>query len=207
MTQAYYNRENFGHFGLALRSYAHFTSPIRRYADLIVHRALIAGHGWGDDGLTPESVDALDDTAVHISETERRSMTAERDTTDRYLASFLSERVGNEFTGRVAGIARFGAFVKLDETGADGLVPVRTLGREYFNFDENAQALVGAGTGFRVALGQRVTVRLSEAVPVTGGLLLELLSVDGKSMPRGGGRQRGTGSGQRRSKSRRKKRS
>lgn len=203
MTQAYYNRENFGHFGLALRSYAHFTSPIRRYADLIVHRALIAGHGLGEDGLTSEAATQLDETAVHISETERRSMTAERDTTDRYLAAFLSERVGNEFTGRIAGIARFGAFVKLDETGADGLVPVRTLGREYFNFDENAQALIGSETGFRVALGQNVTVRLSEATPVTGGLLLELLSVEGKPMPRGGGRKK-VGSGKHRSKGRRK---
>lgn len=191
MTQAYYNRENFGHFGLALKSYAHFTSPIRRYADLIVHRALIAGHGWGDDGLQPGDVDGLDDTAVHISETERRSMTAERDTTDRYLAAFLSERVGNEFGGRVSGIARFGAFVKLDETGADGLVPVRSLGREYFNHDAEGQALIGSDTGFRIAMGQRVTVRLAEATPVTGGLLLELLSVEDKKMPAGGRRARG----------------
>jgi len=183
MTQAYYNRENFGHFGLALKSYAHFTSPIRRYADLIVHRALITAHGWGDDGLRAGDAEQLDETAVHISQTERRSMTAERDTTDRYLASFLSERVGNEFAGRVSGIARFGAFVKLDETGADGLIPVRTLGREYFNFDAQAQALVGSDTGFSIALGQRVTVRLSEATPVTGGLLLELLSVEGQSIP------------------------
>ncbi|MEE9427791.1 MAG: ribonuclease R [Paracoccaceae bacterium] len=190
MTQAYYNRENFGHFGLALKAYAHFTSPIRRYADLIVHRSLIAAHGWGDDGQLQQDVEPLDETAVHISETERRSMTAERDTTDRYLASFLSERVGNEFTGRVSGIARFGAFVKLDETGADGLVPVRTLGREYFNHDADAQALVGTDTGFTIALGQRVTVRLSEAVPITGGLLLELLSVEDKAVPQGGRRGR-----------------
>ncbi|MGR3291913.1 MAG: ribonuclease R, partial [Paracoccaceae bacterium] len=177
MTQAYYNRENIGHFGLALKAYAHFTSPIRRYADLIVHRALIAAHGWGEDGLTAADADKLPETATHISETERRSMTAERDTTDRYLASFLSERVGNEFSGRVSGIARFGAFVKLDESGADGLIPVRTLGREYFDHDPKAQTLVGADSGFTIALGQNVTVRLSEAVPLTGGLLLELLSV------------------------------
>ncbi len=194
MTQAYYHPENYGHFGLALRSYAHFTSPIRRYADLIVHRALIAAHGWGDDGQTAADAEGLAETAVHISETERRSMTAERDTTDRYLASFLSERVGNEFTGRVAGIARFGAFVKLDETGADGLIPVRSLGREYFNHDAEAQALVGSDTGFTIALGQRVTVRLAEAVPVTGGLLLELLTVEDKAIPQDRGNRRGKAS-------------
>jgi ribonuclease R len=121
MTQAYYSPENFGHFGLALTHYAHFTSPIRRYSDLIVHRALIAAHGWGNDGLKPDEIERLEETAKHISDTERRSMAAERDTTDRYLAAFLSDRVGATFTGRISGIARFGAFVKLDETGADGL--------------------------------------------------------------------------------------
>ncbi len=189
MTQAYYSRENLGHFGLALRAYAHFTSPIRRYADLVVHRSLIRAHRWGADGLSDEEIARLDETAEHISETERRSMAAERDTTDRYLAAYLSERVGNEFTGRIAGVARFGAFVKLDETGADGLIPVRTLGREYFEFDPDRPALVGVDSGFALALGQRVTVRLSEAVPVTGGLLLELLSVEDKAPPAGGSRR------------------
>jgi ribonuclease R len=194
MQQAYYNPENFGHFGLALRNYAHFTSPIRRYADLIVHRALITAHGWGPDkgkdGLTPDEIERLDDTATHISETERRSMIAERDTTDRYLAAYLSERVGNEFTGRISGMARFGAFVKLDETGADGLVPVRTIGREFFHFDAEAGTLMGADTGFTLAIGQRVTVRLTQAAPVTGGLELELLSVEDATIPTGGGRGR-----------------
>ncbi len=139
MPQAYYNPENFGHFGLALKAYAHFTSPIRRYSDLIVHRALISAHGWGKDGLSPDDIETLHETAAHISETERRSMAAERDTTDRYLAAYLSERVGNEFPGRISGIARFGAFVKLDETGADGLIPIRTLGREFFRHDADAQ--------------------------------------------------------------------
>jgi ribonuclease R len=111
MTQAYYGADHIGHFGLALRSYAHFTSPIRRYADLIVHRALITAHGWGKDGLSPHDIEDIEATGAHISDTERRSMVAERDTTDRYLASYLSERVGNEMTGRISGIARFGAFV------------------------------------------------------------------------------------------------
>ncbi|SFT35599.1 ribonuclease R [Sedimentitalea nanhaiensis] len=194
MTQAYYSPENFGHFGLALQHYAHFTSPIRRYADLIVHRGLITAHGWGaetvgggrpKDGLSVEDIDRLERTAEQISDTERRSMMAERDTTDRYLAAYLSERVGNEFSGRISGIARFGAFVKLDETGADGLIPVRSLGREYFHFDREAGTLMGADTGFIIGIGQRVTVRLAQATPVTGGLELELLTVEDKPMPKG----------------------
>ncbi|MFG6589711.1 ribonuclease R [Sulfitobacter sp. 1A12157] len=187
MTQAYYGPAHIGHFGLALRSYAHFTSPIRRYADLIVHRALITAHGWGKDGLTPEEIEGLEQTGAHISDTERRSMVAERDTTDRYLAAFLSERVGNEFTGRISGIARFGAFVKLDETGADGLVPMRSLGREYFHHDAEAQTLMGSDTGMTIGLGQRVTVRLAEAVPVTGGIALELLEIEDQKVKQGGG--------------------
>ena len=178
MTQAYYGPQHIGHFGLALRSYAHFTSPIRRYADLIVHRALIAAHGWGKDGLRPEDYDQLEQIGAHISDTERRSMMAERDTTDRYLAAYLSERVGNELTGRISGIARFGAFVKLDETGADGLLPMRSLGREYFHYDREAQTLMGSDTGLTIGIGQRVKVRLAEVVPVTGGIALDLLEIE-----------------------------
>ncbi len=185
MTQAYYGPAHIGHFGLALRSYAHFTSPIRRYADLIVHRALITAHGWGKDGLKPEDFETLEQTGAHISDTERRSMMAERDTTDRYLASYLSERVGNEFSGRISGIARFGVFVKLDETGADGLLPMRSLGREYFHHDADAQTLMGADTGTLISLGQRVKVRLAEATPVTGGILLELLEIEDQKVAQG----------------------
>ena len=193
MTQAYYSPKNFSHFGLALQNYAHFTSPIRRYSDLIVHRGLISAHGWGDDGLSEVDIDKLEPTAAHISDTERRSMIAERDTTDRYLAAYLSERVGNEFTGRISGIARFGAFVKLDETGADGLIPMRNLGREYFHFDRENATLMGSDTGMTITIGQRVTVRLAEAAPVTGGIALELLEIDGAKPPSGpsrGGRGR-----------------
>ncbi|MFC3569454.1 ribonuclease R [Paracoccus simplex] len=193
MQQAYYNPENFGHFGLALRSYAHFTSPIRRYSDLIVHRALIMGHKWGDDGLSAQDIETLSETAQHISETERRSMAAERDTTDRYLAAYLADRVGAEFTGRISGVQKFGAFVRLDETGADGLLPIREIGREYFHYDPNAQVLMGSETGLEIGIGQRVTVRLTEAVPLTGGLMLELLEVEGRPMPQGASRGRGKG--------------
>ncbi|ULB08372.1 ribonuclease R [Cereibacter azotoformans] len=183
MTQAYYHAENFGHFGLALRSYAHFTSPIRRYSDLIVHRALILAHGWGDDGLSAQDIEMLEDTAKQISDTERRSMAAERDTTDRYLASWLSDRVGAEFAGRISGVQRFGLFVKLDESGADGLIPIRSVGREFFHFDPESQTLMGADTGTVLGIGQRVTVRLAEAVPLTGGLTLELLAVEDRGLP------------------------
>ena len=194
MTQAYYGPAHIGHFGLALRSYAHFTSPIRSYADLIVHRALITAHGWGNDGLSQHDIEDIEQTGAHISDTERRSMMAERDTTDRYLASYLSERVGNEFSGRISGVARFGAFVKLDETGADGLLPMRSLGREYFHFDQEAGTLMGSDTGMIISVGQRVTVRLSEAVPVTGGIALELLTLEGDALPKGGqGARRGRG--------------
>ncbi|HGG06119.1 MAG TPA: ribonuclease R [Aliiroseovarius sp.] len=203
MQQAYYNPENFGHFGLALKNYAHFTSPIRRYSDLLVHRALISGHGWGKDGLSPADIEDLEATAQHISDTERRSMMAERDTTDRYLAAFLSERVGNEFTGRIAGIAKFGLFVKLDETGADGLVPISAIGAEYFLFDREAQTITGEQTGLTLSLGLPVTVRLAEATPVTGGLTLELLTVDGKALPKS--RRGGKGGGATRRKANRAK--
>lgn len=116
---------------------------------------------------------------------------AERDTTDRYLAAFLSERVGNEFSGRISGIARFGAFVRLDETGADGLLPIREIGREYFHYDRSEQTLTGSDTGTVIGVGQRVLVRLAEAVPVTGGLMLELLELDGEAVPQGPSRSRG----------------
>lgn len=197
MTQAYYHPENFGHFGLALKSYAHFTSPIRRYSDLIVHRALISGHGWGKDGLSAEDIERLEETAQHISETERRSMAAERDTTDRYLAAYLADRVGAEFEGRVSGVTRFGLFVKLTETGADGLIPIRTLGREFFHYDPRTETLTGADSGLVIGTGQRVLVRLAEAVPVTGGLTLELLEIEGRGMPGGAPAKRGKASGRR----------
>ena len=193
MTQAYYHAQNFGHFGLALQSYAHFTSPIRRYSDLIVHRALISGHGWGRDGLSDAEIERLEETAKHVSETERRSMAAERDTTDRYLAAFLADRVGTEMTGRISGVQKFGAFVKLDETGADGLLPIRAIGREYFHFDPDAHLLIGADTGLEIGVGQRVTVRLAEALPVTGGLTLDLIELEGNSLPRGPHKKGGRG--------------
>ena len=175
--QAEYAAENYGHFGLNLRRYAHFTSPIRRYADLIVHRGLIRAIKLGDDGLPPATDSkALGEIAAQISATERRAMLAERETNDRLIAHFLSDRIGATFDGRVSGVHRAGLFVKLAETGADGFVPARTIGDEYFRHDEAGHAMIGARSGETYRLGDRVTVKLVEAAPVAGALRFELLS-------------------------------
>ncbi|HEY7998737.1 MAG TPA: ribonuclease R [Pseudolabrys sp.] len=175
--QAEYAAENYGHFGLNLRRYAHFTSPIRRYADLIVHRGLIRALKLGSDGLS-ESTEtaALAEIAAQISAAERRAMLAERETNDRLIAHFLADRVGATFEGRVSGVHRAGLFVKLNDTGADGFIPARTIGNEYFRHDEVGHAMVGSRSGETYRLGDRVTVKLVEAAPVAGALRFELLS-------------------------------
>jgi len=175
--QAEYTAENYGHFGLNLRRYAHFTSPIRRYADLIVHRGLIRALKLGSDGL-PEATDvkALSEVAAQISATERRAMLAERETADRLIAHFLADRVGATFEGRISGVTRAGLFVKLRETGADGFIPARTIGNEYFQYDEGHHAMVGRNSREAYRLGDPVTVKLVEAAPVAGALRFELLS-------------------------------
>lgn len=175
-SQAVYSVENPGHYGLNLHRYAHFTSPIRRYADLTVHRALIRALKLGEDGQTEAEASQLEGIAGDISTAERRAMAAERDATDRFIALFLAEHVGGEFAGRITGVTRFGAFVKLDDTGADGLVPISRLGDERFNHDEKAHALVGQRSGGIYRLGMPVRVRIDEATPVTGGLLLDMLT-------------------------------
>jgi len=176
-SQAEYSAENYGHFGLNLRRYAHFTSPIRRYADLVVHRALIRALKLGSDGL-PSTADqqSLGEIAARISAAERRAMLAERETSDRLIAHFLADRIGATFEGRISGVTRAGLFVKLDGTGADGLVPARLIGREYFRYHEAGHALIGDETGETYRLGDRVTVRLAEAAPVAGALRFDLLS-------------------------------
>jgi ribonuclease R len=195
--QAEYSAENYGHFGLNLRRYAHFTSPIRRYADLIVHRALIRALGLGE-GALPESetLESLSEVAAQISVTERRAMKAERETADRLIAHFLADRIGATFQGRISGVTRAGLFVKLSDTGADGLIPIRTLGSEYFNYDETRHALVGSRSGAMHRLGDVVDVRLVEAAPVAGALRFELLS-EGHAEPRGRKRDRARGDGPR----------
>jgi ribonuclease R len=183
--QAEYSAENYGHFGLNLRRYAHFTSPIRRYADLMVHRALLRGLGLGEGALPEtETLETLSEVAAQISVTERRAMKAERETADRLIAHFLADRIGATFQGRISGVTRAGLFVKLTDTGADGLVPIRTLGTEYFNYDEARHALVGTRSGAMHRLGDIVDVRLVEAAPVAGALRFELLS-EGRIAPRG----------------------
>ena len=174
--QAHYSNDNIGHFGLNLDRYAHFTSPIRRYADLIVHRGLIKALGLGDDGLTDFDIARLRETAEHITLAERRAMAAERDATDRYVAAYMENKVGAEFDGRITGVTRFGLFVRLTETGADGLAPVSSLGAEYFIHDDKAHALIGERTGRRWRLGAPARVKLLEATPITGGLLFEMVS-------------------------------
>lgn len=186
-SQAEYASENYGHFGLNLRRYAHFTSPIRRYADLIVHRALIRALKLGDDGL-PDSTDAaaLAEVSTQISTTERRSMLAERETNDRLIANFLADRIGATFEGRISGVTRAGLFVKLRDTGADGFIPARTIGDDYFHFDERRHAMIGRRSGEIYRLGDSVIVKLIEAAPVAGALRFSLVSegsFDGSRRP------------------------
>ncbi len=194
--QAAYASDNLGHFGLNLRRYAHFTSPIRRYADLVVHRALIYAAKLGEDGL-PAGVTAADLATVgeEISRAERRAMAAERETVDRLIAHHLADRVGATFTGRISGVIKSGVFVKLTETGADGFVPAATIGADYYRFDEARHALVGSRTGESYRLGDPVEVKLVEAAPIAGALRFEILSGGGAGRkrpgaarpPRGGG--------------------
>ncbi|HZP18734.1 MAG TPA: ribonuclease R [Bauldia sp.] len=181
--QAEYSPENIGHFGLNLRRYAHFTSPIRRYADLIVHRALIRALKLGEGGLPDGAEVELPVIAAAISAAERRAMVAERETIDRLVAHWLADRIGAEFKGKIAGVTRAGLFVKLDETGADGFVPMSTIGADYYVYDESRHAVIGRRTGEMYRLGDPVEVKLVEAAPVAGALRFELLT-PGQVLPR-----------------------
>ena len=172
--QAIYQPDNVGHFGLNLSHYAHFTSPIRRYADLVVHRALIRAHKLGPDGLADKEIGRLGETSEHISMTERRAMAAERDSTDRYVAAYMQDRIGATFDARITGVTRFGLFVRLADTGAEGLLPARALGFEYFRHDEKRHAMVGDRSGTIYKLGDTVSVKLVEAAPLTGGIRFDL---------------------------------
>lgn len=184
-TQAYYGPTNVGHFGLSLGSYAHFTSPIRRYADLIVHRALVSAYGLEMPkpkikavepftGLTEAATAKLAATSEAISRTERRAMEAERETTDRYIAAYLSAQVGEVVQARITGVQNFGFFATVEGIGGDGLVPVSTLGKDYFHYDEASQTLIGEKTRIEYRPGMRLELRLAEANPVSGSLRFEL---------------------------------
>ncbi len=175
LSQAAYSPENIGHFGLALARYAHFTSPIRRYADLLVHRALIRALHLGPDGLGAEEAATLDDTATHITATERRAVAAERAAGERYLAAFLADQVGENFVARISGVTRAVLFVTLAETGASGIVPLSSLPDDEWMFDHGSQMLSGRRRRISYRLAQAVTVRLIEANPLTGGMVFHIL--------------------------------
>jgi ribonuclease R len=172
--QARYGPERLGHFGLALANYAHFTSPIRRYADLLVHRGLVKAYGLGDGGLPQGDEERFEQIGEQISMLERRAMEAERDTVDRYVAAYLSDKVGQLVECRITGVQPFGFFATVEDLGGDGLVLAKDLGQEYFRYDEGARQLVGDETGETYKVGQRLTLRLAEANPVSGSLRFEL---------------------------------
>ena len=173
-TQAYYAPVNQGHFGLSLGSYAHFTSPIRRYADLLVHRALVGAYGLGEGALTGDEAARMTVLGEAISQCERRAMEAERETVDRYVAAYLSERVGQIVETRISGVTKFGFFASVEGLGGDGLVPISTLGAEYFRHDEANHRLIGEDSGDTYSLGQRLQLRLVEANTASGALRFEL---------------------------------
>jgi ribonuclease R len=172
--QARYGPERLGHFGLALATYAHFTSPIRRYADLLVHRSLVSGYKLGDGGLPPGEEERFEQIGEQISMLERRAMEAERETVDRYVAAYLADQVGQLVECRISGVQPFGFFATVEDLGGDGLLLARDLGREYFRYDEGAKQLVGEESGDVYRIGQRLTLRLAEANPVSGSLRFEL---------------------------------
>jgi ribonuclease R len=211
-SQAEYSPGNIGHFGLNLRRYAHFTSPIRRYADLIVHRALIRALNLGPDGLTAQEEEGLEEIAALVSTAERRAMAAERETVDRLIAGYLAGHVDESFDARVSGVTKAGLFVQLPQYGADGFIPVSSLGQDYYLYDEAAHALTGERSGKGYRLGDAVEVRLIEVAPLAGAMRFEMLS-EPRPMPaatrslhkakrqKDGGRQRaraGTGRTRRR---------
>ena len=190
-SQAIYSINNVGHFGLALRKYCHFTSPIRRYSDLLVHRALISALNMGDDGWPRQADPDMDKVTTHISMTERRAATAERETVDRFTAAHLSNRIDAVFPGRVNGVSRFGAFITLDETGADGILPLRQLPQDFYDLDEAAHRLVGRRHGLALRVGDQVNVRLLETDDITGSIVFAYvtggLEISRGSRPKPGG--------------------
>lgn len=204
-TQAYYSPQNAGHFGLALGSYAHFTSPIRRYADLLVHRSLVGSYNL-EMPVPPAKMDLPHATSLSqvdyqnmakvgdlISQHERRAMEAERETVDRYVAAYLAEHVGEVLLTRISSVQSFGFFATVDGLGGDGLVPVSTLGAERFHYFEGERVLEGERSGDRYTQGQMIELRLVEADPATGALRFELPEGASHLPMRGGGRfRRGT---------------
>jgi ribonuclease R len=172
--QAAYSPDNLGHFGLGLRDYAHFTSPIRRYADLLVHRALIRGLGLGDGGLEDDQANQFEELGSHISKTERRAVVAERDANDRYTAAYLAGHIGSNFTGIIRGVTRSGLFVAIDDKGAEGFVPASRLPGGRPRFDAQTQTIESPGGG-TYRLGDAVEIRVSEADGLRGSSIFDLM--------------------------------
>jgi ribonuclease R len=148
-----------------------------------VHRALISALKLGDDGLSQFDIDNLEETAGLLCLAERRAMVAERETTDRLIAHFLRGQVGADFAGRITGMVQAGLFVTLEQSGADGFIPARTLGEDYFVHDEASMSMVGERTGETFQLGDLVDVRLAEVTPIAGGLRFEMLSEGRRASP------------------------
>ena len=174
--QAKYSPDNIGHFGLSLTRYGHFTSPIRRYADVLVHRGLIRALKLGSDGLSNYDIENLYETAEHISNTERNSMIAERSSTERYIAHYMSNKIDEEFEGKINGVIRAGLFVTLTETGGEGFIPISSMVGDYFHHDKDHQLLKGEHSGLTYQLGDSITVRLKEANPISGGLIFKVIN-------------------------------
>jgi ribonuclease R len=188
-SQAAYSPDNIGHFGLALSRYAHFTSPIRRYADLLVHRGLIKALHLGRDGLADEQVPDFLEISDRITETERRAQQAERDAIDRYLTAFMAVRIGERFAARISGVTRFGLFVIVTETGASGIVPFAALADDYWQYNEREQTLTGRRTNKVYRLAQEVEVLLSEANRMTGAMVFQLLEDNERTRSRPAGKR------------------
>jgi len=195
--QARYAPDRLGHFGLALATYAHFTSPIRRYADLLVHRALVSAYRLGDGGLPPADAEKFEEIGEQISRLERRAMEAERETVDRYVAAYLSDQRGQVVMCRITGVQPFGFFATVVDFGGDGLVPISTIVDEYFRYDQKAQQLVGEETGTAYRQGQKLKLRIAEADPVSGSLRFEMPDQQSVARPQSERRDRVRGGGRR----------
>lgn len=180
--QALYHPKNIGHFGLSLKKYSHFTSPIRRYADIIVHRSLIAALKLGDDGL-PSDAD-IGAIGEQVSSTERRASAAERAALERYVSVYMKDKVGQMFKGRINGVASFGLFVTLEDSGADGLVPMNNLTDDFYHYEERKHRLIGRRTRRVYTLGDPITVILQEVDTLTNTITLGLVkTTPGKKKP------------------------
>lgn len=171
--QAKYNPKNIGHFGLGLTQYVHFTSPIRRYADLLVHRGILEALKIGNQA--PTKLANMELICEHISSTERRAVNAERDVTARYIAMYLKPMVGMEFELKISGFNNAGIFVNIPSLGADGLIPMRSLPSDYYQLMPANSGLKGRRNRLEFSLGEDIKATLKEATPITGGLIFNYI--------------------------------